>query len=86
MDNLSCHKVTGVREAIESVGARALYLPPYSPDFNPIEQAFAKLKQLLRSAAARTTDALWESCGTVLDKFEQPEFLNYFMNCGYRYS
>ena len=58
MDNLSCHKVTGVREAIESVGARVLYLPPYSPDFNPIEQAFAKLKQLLRSAAARTTDAL----------------------------
>ena len=60
MDNLPAHKVAGVRETIEAAGARLLYLPPYSPDFNPIEQAFAKLKALLRKAAARTLDALWD--------------------------
>ena len=59
MDNLAAHKVAGVREAIRAVGASVLYLPPYSPDLNPIEQLFAKLKALLRSVAARTKDALW---------------------------
>ena len=59
MDNLACHKVAGVREAIEACGASLLYLPPYSPDLNPIEHSFAKLKALIRKAAARTRDALW---------------------------
>ena len=60
MDNLGSHKGAGVRAAIEAVGASLLYLPPYSPDFNPIENAFAKLKAMLRRAAARTVDALWK--------------------------
>ena len=59
MDNLPAHKISGVRDAIEKVGARLLFLPPYSPDFNPIEMAFSKLKALLRKAAARTVDELW---------------------------
>ena len=63
MDNLGAHKVKGVRQAIEAVGAALLYLPPYSPDLNPIEQAFAKLKALLRSAAAPTIDVLWRTIG-----------------------
>ena len=86
MDNLSSHKITGVAEAIESVGATVLYLPPYSPDFNPIEQAFAKLKQLLRSAGDRTVEALWSTCGKILDQFHPSEFRNYFRHSGYRYS
>ncbi len=61
LDNLGAHKVTGVREAIETAGARLLYLPPYSPDFNPIEQLFAKLKAILRSAAARPVSDLWQA-------------------------
>ena len=61
MDNLPAHKVTGVRHAIEAAGATLLYLPPYSPDFNPIEMAFAKLKAILRQAAARTVDDLWDA-------------------------
>src|SRR4051794_10354056 len=67
MDNLSAHKVPGVREAIEAAGARLLYLPPYSPDFNPIEQLFAKLKALLRKAAERSLDGLWRRIGELLD-------------------
>lgn len=67
MDNLSAHKVAGVRAAIEAVGASVLYLPPYSPDLNPIEQVFAKLKALLRKAAARTRDALWDVIAKALD-------------------
>ena len=63
LDNLSAHKVPGIRDAIEAAGAKLLYLPPYSPDFNPIEQAFAKLKALLRKAAARTVEALWDTIG-----------------------
>src|SRR3546814_10586994 len=63
MDNLAAHKVAGVREAIAAVGASILYLPPYSPDLNPIEQMFAKLKALLRKAGARTRDALWTTIG-----------------------
>lgn len=71
VDNLPAHKVAGVRAAIEARGATLLYLPPYSPDFNPIEMAFAKLKTLLRKAAARTTDSLWEAIADVLKAFTQ---------------
>lgn len=86
LDNLACHKVAGVREALRRAGADVLYLPPYSPDFNPIEQAFSKLKRLLRSAAPRTIDALWHACGNELAKFTAHEFRNYLTNSGYRYS
>ena len=83
MDNLSAHKVEGVREAIERAGAKLLYLPSYSPDFNPIEQAFAKLKALLRKAARRSVDALWKIIGRLLDNFSPEECANYFRNAGY---
>ena len=85
MDNLSSHKVTGVKDAIEAAGARLLYLPPYSPDFNPIEQAFSKLKALLRKAAERTIDALWNTIGYIIDLFSRDECKNYFINSGYAY-
>lgn len=83
MDNLSSHKVAGVREAIEAAGARLLFLPPYSPDFNPIEQVFAKLKALLRKASERTVSALWDRIGTLVDRFEPAECRNYFRHSGY---
>lgn len=83
MDNLSCHKVAGVREAIEAKEAELRYLPPYSPDLNPIELAFSKLKKLLRDGAERTVDKLWELCGRALDDFTPTECLNYFKHCGY---
>lgn len=83
MDNLGSHKVVGVREAIEAVGARVLYLPPYSPDLNPIEQVFAKLKTILRTVAARTVDALWDAIGAALDAFSAVECANYLRNAGY---
>ena len=83
MDNLAAHKTGGVREAIEGVGARLVYLPPYSPDLNPIELAFAKLKALLRAAAERTVDSLEETIGQLLDRFEPRECLAYFRHCGY---
>jgi transposase len=83
MDNLAAHKVAGVQDAIRAVGASVLYLPPYSPDLNPIEQLFAKLKARLRSAAARTKDALWEAIGQALDAFSEAECTNYLTNCGY---
>jgi transposase len=86
MDNLNAHKVAGVREAIESVQAQVLYLPPYSPDFNPIEQVFAKFKGRLRSAQERTVEALWRRCGEVLDQFQEAECRNYFRHCDYRYT
>jgi len=86
MDNLSSHKVAGVREAIEAVGAELRYLPPYSPDLNPIELAFAKLKKLLRDGAERTNEKLWELCGRILDQFTAQECRNYFQHCGYRYT
>jgi len=85
MDNLSPHKVAGVREAIRAAGASVLYLPSYSPDFNPIEQLFAKLKELLRKAAARTQTALWETIGTLLDDFAPAECQNYIANSGYEF-
>lgn len=83
MDNLGSHKGTGVRAAIEAAGASLLYLPPYSPDFNPIEKAFAKLKAGLRKAAARTIDALWETIARLIETFTPAECQNYFTAAGY---
>ena len=83
MDNLSSHKGPAVRRAIEAVGASLLYLPPYSPDLNPIENAFAKLKALLRKAAERTVGALWDRIGIALDAFTPAECANYFKAAGY---
>jgi transposase len=83
MDNLPAHKVTGVAEAIEAQGATVRYLPPYSPDFNPIEQVFAKLKALLRKAAIRTIDKLWDKIGVLLSCFPPQECANYLKNSGY---
>jgi transposase len=84
LDNLPSHKVEGVRTAIENAGARLLYLPSYSPDLNPIEQWFAKLKALLRKAAARTFDALIHAIATALETFTPQECANYLANSGYR--
>lgn len=84
MDNLTAHKVAGIAEAIERTGAELLYLPPYSPDLNPIEQVFAKLKGLLRKAAKRTLDDLWREIGKLLDRFPPTECSNYLTNSGYR--
>jgi len=83
-DNLSSHKVAGVREAIEKMGATLRYLPPYSPDLNPIEKMFSKLKALLRKAAHRTVNALWDEIGKLLDTFSSEECSNYFRSSGYR--
>ncbi len=83
LDNLAAHKVAGVEEAIRGVGASLLYLPPYSPDFNPIEQLFAKLKALLRKAGARTREALWATIGELLDAFSPEECRNHLTNSGY---
>lgn len=83
MDNLPAHKVTGVRQAIEEAGATLLYLPPYSPDFNPIEMAFSKLKALLRKATARTIPELWDTIADSLDQFTPDECRNYFAAAGY---
>jgi transposase len=83
MDNLPSHKVAGVREAIEARGASLIYLPPYSPDLNPIEMAFAKLKTLLRTAAERTRDSLWQRIGNLLDQFSADECANYIRHAGY---
>jgi len=83
MDNLSSHKGARTRELIEAAGASLLYLPPYSPDFNPIENAFAKLKALLRKAAERTVEGLWDAIGRLLDLFTPSECANYFAAAGY---
>lgn len=83
MDNLSSHKRAGVRTAIEAAGARLVYLPPYSPDLNPIELAFSKLKGLLRKAGRRTVEGLWSFLGDTLDLFSAEECHNYFRHCGY---
>jgi transposase len=83
MDNLASHKRAGVRESIEAAGARLLYLPPYSPDLNPIELAFSKLKSRLRTSAERTVDALWSRIGQLLDHFPAQQCRNYFRHCGY---
>jgi transposase len=86
MDNLPAHKVAGIQEAIQAAGASLLYLPPYSPDLNPIEQLFAKLKALLRKAATRTKEALWATIGELLDRFSAKECQNYLSNCGYEFT
>ena len=83
LDNLPAHKGSRVREAIEAAGASLLYLPPYSPDFNPIENAFAKLKALLRKAAERTVEGLWAAIGRLIDLFTPQECINYFTAAGY---
>ena len=83
MDNLPAHKVAGVRDAIETAGATLLYLPPYSPDFNPIELAFSKLKAILRKTAARTIHDLWDAIAQSLDSFSPAECRNYFAAAGY---
>jgi transposase len=83
MDNLSSHKVSGVREAIEGVGAEVWYLPPYSPDFNPIEQAWSKVKSVLRSMTPKTARRLYRAVGNALQRITRQECQNYFANCGY---
>jgi transposase len=83
MDNLPAHKVKGVAEAIAARGAELRYLPPYSPDLNPIEQMFAKLKALLRKAAVRSVDKLWDTIGLLLDAFSPTECANYLRHSGY---
>lgn len=83
MDNLSSHKGQAVRAAIRGAGAHLFFLPPYSPDLNPIEQVFAKLKHLLRKAAERTVDATWKRIGELLDHFSSDECQNYLVNAGY---
>lgn len=82
-DNLSSHKVAGVREMIKDKGAEILYLPPYSPDLNPIEQVFSKIKTLLRKAAERSFDALWTAIGSIIETIRPQECRNYFTNFGY---
>jgi transposase len=86
LDNLASHKRAGVREAVESIGAELLFLPPYSPDLNPIENAFAKFKWLLKSSSQRTVQALWDACGKLLERFNESECRNYIRHCGYRYT
>jgi transposase len=83
MDNLAAHKTTAVRENIRARGARLFLLPPYSPDLNPIEQAFAKLKALLRAAKERTVERLWSRLGNLLALFKPDECSNYIRNAGY---
>jgi transposase len=83
MDNLSSHAAAGIRRAIEGAGCRLLFLPPYSPDLSPIENAFAKLKGLLRKAAERAVDGLWAAIGRLLDAITPAECRNYFRHCGY---
>jgi transposase len=83
LDNLPAHRRAGVREAIEATGARLRFLPPYSPDFNPIENAFAKLKAILRKVAARTIDDLWTAIGNALPLFSPQQCANYFTAAGY---
>lgn len=83
MDNLASHKTPAVREAIEAAGAELRFLPPYSPDFNPIENAFAKLKALLRKVAARTRDALWSAVADAIEAFPPEECANFFTAAGY---
>ena len=83
LDNLAAHKVDGVRQGVAGAGASILYLPPYSPDFNPIEQVFAKLKALLRKAATRTKNELWSTIGHLLASIPPSECANYLAHCGY---
>jgi transposase len=83
LDNLNCHTQKAVRQALEAAGCRVEYLPAYSPDLNPIEMAFSKLKRLLRKAAERTVEGLWATLGRLLDHFSPQECRNYIRHCGY---
>jgi transposase len=83
MDNLGSHKGAKVRQAIRKAGAKLFFLPPYSPDLNPIENAFAKLKALLKKAGKRTVEATWRCLGQLLDRFTANECAHYFENAGY---
>ena len=83
MDNLAAHKSTPVRDTVEAVGARLLFLPPYSADLNPIENAFAKLKALLRKAAARSIDQLWDAIARIIQTYSPHECANDFAAAGY---
>jgi len=83
MDNLGSHKGPAIRSAIRAAGAKLFFLPPYSPDLNPIEQVFAKLKHLMRKAAERTVEATWRRIGALLDQFTPEECANYLVNSGY---
>jgi len=83
LDNLRSHKVAGIAEAIAARGAQLIYLPPYSPDLNPIEQAFAKYKALLRKAAERTVESLWHTIGRIADLFPPAECRNFIKSAGY---
>jgi len=83
MDNLPSHKVSGIREAIEATGAKLIYLPPYSPDLNPIEKAFSKIKALLRKAATRSIDALTHAIGRIIKTITKRECAAYFNSSGY---
>jgi transposase len=83
LDNLASHKVAGINEAIAAEGAQLLYLPPYSPDLNPIEQAFAKFKAALRKAAEQTGEALWDTIGRTLDRYPPQQCRNFFNQAGY---
>ena len=82
LDNLRSHKVAGIAEAVAARGAQLIYLPPYSPDLNPIEQAFAKYKALLRKAAERTVESLWQTIGQIADRFSPAECRNFFNSAG----
>lgn len=84
MDNLSSHKGAGIRRSIEQANATLVYLPPYSPDYSPIEPGFSKIKQLLRGLAARTKDTLWKSMQSILDAVTPSDAANFFKHCGYR--
>ena len=83
MDNLPSHKVHGIREAIEAAGAELRYLPAYSPDLNPIEMAFSKLKAILKGVAARTRDHLWQTIADALNRFSPSDYKSYFRAAGY---
>ena len=83
MDNLSAHKTTAVQQALNRAGIKYLYLPPYSPDFSPIENAFSKIKRRMRELAERTFSGLWRALGTVLQSISPSEAANYFTACGY---
>ncbi len=85
-DNLPSHKVAGIREAIAARGAAFTFLPSYSPDQNPIEQVFAKLKALLRKTEPRSREALWRSIGSIVTAYSPQECANYLQNCGYAHS
>jgi transposase len=86
MDNLASHKVAGVHQAIKHAKAEVVYLPPYSPDLNPIETVFSKFKWFVRSQSRRTVEALWNLCGQVAQLFQEHECRNHFKHCGYRYT